>query len=485
MRAVVRCSGLALASGLTLIAACDPPACPPGSHDEMGRCITDSDAAVDAGSLDAFVPGADAAAGDAFAAPDACTLQDLFEDRDRDGHGDSARPIRACGVTGGVAISSDDCDDDEDTTHPGASELCNGTDDDCDGGVDESLQRLLGTPRMLVMDSLETMAAAGAAGSYVVAVDALTEMILRGIWLHRYDADGNQIRREFLFGTQPSPLLRVVPYGPTAAAVWFASGDLDPRTLRGAPVELSTLSGPVLELGSLVGAADAAITVSSTEHTVIYDSPRGQAVGSTFERDTLVPRLVEQVLPTLFTGQPRGIVTGRTGTLVLETFDDMLRVWTLAPSTLDFSGPAVIDAPGAVATLVAIDGTGQITVATATAESLGLVRFREADLGLATVPVTRVSVPIETPLAATPPSLIASAAGTDFVVGVVTASGGGLEWHHFSASDGTRTSTIIDAGADVSLASVARLSTRSGAIFYVVRNPATGTTLTMQRIGCE
>jgi|GEM_PF-1012221 len=45
-------------------------------------------------------------------------------DGDHDGH-----PPRVCG--------GDDCDDSRDRVHPDASELCNGTDDDCDGVVDE------------------------------------------------------------------------------------------------------------------------------------------------------------------------------------------------------------------------------------------------------------------------------------------------------------------------------------------------------------
>ena len=33
--------------------------------------------------------------------------------------------------------ASDDCDDTDASVHPGADELCNGVDDDCDGDVDE------------------------------------------------------------------------------------------------------------------------------------------------------------------------------------------------------------------------------------------------------------------------------------------------------------------------------------------------------------
>jgi len=48
--------------------------------------------------------------------------QDTATLRDRDGDG---------------ALASEDCDDSEPRSYPGATELCNGVDDDCDGEVDE------------------------------------------------------------------------------------------------------------------------------------------------------------------------------------------------------------------------------------------------------------------------------------------------------------------------------------------------------------
>ncbi len=65
-------------------------------------------------------------------------LVDLWPDRDNDGYGDaSATPIQRCGEAPGLVSRGGDCNDADARVHPGAPELCNGRDDDCDGAVDE------------------------------------------------------------------------------------------------------------------------------------------------------------------------------------------------------------------------------------------------------------------------------------------------------------------------------------------------------------
>ncbi|MEO1260814.1 MAG: MopE-related protein [Bacteroidota bacterium] len=68
--------------------------------------------------------------------------QAWYEDLDGDGHS-SGNTLTACQRPTGcytaaeLAATSGDCDDSEATVHPGATEACNGIDDDCDGEVDE------------------------------------------------------------------------------------------------------------------------------------------------------------------------------------------------------------------------------------------------------------------------------------------------------------------------------------------------------------
>jgi hypothetical protein len=60
-----------------------------------------------------------------------------YGDADGDGYGDPLSAHAACEQPSGHVEDSTDCDDGQDDTHPGATELCNGVDDDCDEVIDE------------------------------------------------------------------------------------------------------------------------------------------------------------------------------------------------------------------------------------------------------------------------------------------------------------------------------------------------------------
>lgn len=61
----------------------------------------------------------------------------FFLDVDGDEHGDSAQAISACAAPQGYVDNSDDCNDNDNTIYPGASESCDNKDNDCDGKTDE------------------------------------------------------------------------------------------------------------------------------------------------------------------------------------------------------------------------------------------------------------------------------------------------------------------------------------------------------------
>ncbi|MCU0674227.1 MAG: putative metal-binding motif-containing protein [Myxococcota bacterium] len=67
----------------------------------------------------------------------------LFVDEDRDGFGDvDSASERACRFVPGRAIVGEDCDDANPDVSPGAVDVCNGVDDDCDTRIDEGAEEL-------------------------------------------------------------------------------------------------------------------------------------------------------------------------------------------------------------------------------------------------------------------------------------------------------------------------------------------------------
>ncbi len=73
-------------------------------------------------------PGLDTSTGSLF-----------YTDGDSDGYGVTASAVRACVAPSGTVVVNGDCDDSAGSVFPGAPEVCNGADDDCDGTPDDGV----------------------------------------------------------------------------------------------------------------------------------------------------------------------------------------------------------------------------------------------------------------------------------------------------------------------------------------------------------
>ncbi|MBL8618570.1 MAG: FG-GAP repeat protein [Deltaproteobacteria bacterium] len=102
---------------------------------------------------------------DADPSVDLRTARDWFTDRDDDGFGAPGTAALACAPPSRSADNDLDCDDADALSHPGAPELCDGRDNDCDGALDLASPGLGSCPAAVATHLVE----GGEAGDHVGA----------------------------------------------------------------------------------------------------------------------------------------------------------------------------------------------------------------------------------------------------------------------------------------------------------------------------
>lgn len=74
-----------------------------------------------------------------FDGGDCEVIADCYEDADGDGYGNPDGATMNAPCTAGYADNNQDCDDSNAAINPGATEICDGFDNDCDGAIDDGL----------------------------------------------------------------------------------------------------------------------------------------------------------------------------------------------------------------------------------------------------------------------------------------------------------------------------------------------------------
>jgi len=115
--------------GETSVDACEPP---PGHVELTGDCDdADSTTYPDAAER------CDGVDNDCDGDIDEAVQNTWYADADADGYGDADSPLDSCDPPEGYTDDATDCDDTTDLSHPGAEELCDGADNDCNTLVDD------------------------------------------------------------------------------------------------------------------------------------------------------------------------------------------------------------------------------------------------------------------------------------------------------------------------------------------------------------
>jgi hypothetical protein len=189
----------------------------------------------------------------------------FYADADGDGFGVSSEEVRGCRPPDGFAVNDGDCDDTARDVSPGATELCDGIDQDCDEGIDEGALRVAATsePIGAALGGVRNMAiTASDTGYLAVWVDGERQMLGQ-----EFDAAGAPVGEAHALFSPGLPYVQryapvAVVVGRTLIVAWtedagvFARAiSLDSWAPSAGPIALATRGSPIAAIALDAGAA--------------------------------------------------------------------------------------------------------------------------------------------------------------------------------------------------------------------------------------
>ena len=254
--------------------------CVDGATRVDGRCVRlDDGGTTDAGPSDASA--------DTAVIPDGCLTTTYYRDEDGDEVGTETDSVAACTAPEGYVPVAGDCDDTNDTVAPGATELCNYVDDDCDIAVDEGLIAPVGDPvdLGLLETSIGGLGIATFEAGYVVVWAAADGLV----YLQPFTTAGVEARSAVqvadLLPSGPAqryPELAVADVGgvPHALVSWQE----DYTHVRVSSVRLDGAAAPT---AATLGMGSGVRLATTTDSTVVVWSQAGVVTAVTLDPSTL------------------------------------------------------------------------------------------------------------------------------------------------------------------------------------------------------
>lgn len=175
---------------------------------------------------------------------EAVVTQIWYVDADGDGFGSDSMVTENCAQPDGWLTVSGDCNDGDATVHPGADELQNGQDDNCDGYGDADIY--------VTVDGISPVPSIPAYSSVQAAIDAaMNEQLIElgaGTWKERIDLKGKALK---LVGSQGAG--QTILDGNGAGPVVTVSGGVQDARIRGLTIRGSKSVSTASACGSGVG----------------------------------------------------------------------------------------------------------------------------------------------------------------------------------------------------------------------------------------